>query len=61
VAGFGLKIPLNQLPHRLNELPKDKIIVTACPHKDRAIIAMVYLLTRRGEMAHNTNSLFDEL
>ena len=29
---FALKIPLNELPARLNELPKDKIIVTACPH-----------------------------
>lgn len=43
---FGLKIPLNELPDRLNELPKDKIIVTACPHKDRAIIAMTYLRSK---------------
>jgi len=42
-TGFGLKIPLNELPKRLAELPKGKIIVTACPHKDRATIAMVYL------------------
>ena len=26
--GFGMKIPLNELPTRLAELPKDKIIVT---------------------------------
>lgn len=43
---FALKIPLNELPSRLNELPKDKIIVTACPHKDRAIIAMTYLRSK---------------
>lgn len=43
---FGLKIPLSELPSRLNELPKDKIIVTACPHKDRAIIAMSYLRSK---------------
>ena len=43
--GFGLKIPLNELPARLKELPKDKIIVTACPHIDRSNIAMVYLRT----------------
>jgi rhodanese-related sulfurtransferase len=43
---FALKIPLNELPARLNELPKDKIIVTACPHKDRAIIAMSYLRSK---------------
>ncbi len=43
---FALQIPLNELPNRLNELPKDKIIVTACPHKDRAIIAMSYLRSK---------------
>jgi rhodanese-related sulfurtransferase len=43
---FALKIPLNELPVRLNELPKDKIIVTACPHIDRSDIAMVYLSTK---------------
>lgn len=43
---FALSIPLNELPRRLDELPKDKLIVTACPHKDRAILAMVYLRTK---------------
>jgi len=43
---FALKIPLNELPARLDELPKDKIIVTACPHIDRSDIAMVYLATK---------------
>jgi rhodanese-related sulfurtransferase len=45
-TGFATSIPLNELPERLNELNRDKIIVTACPHKDRAIIAMVFLRTR---------------
>ena len=44
--GFTTHIPLNELPARLAELKKDKIIVTACPHKDRAIIAMIYLKTK---------------
>lgn len=44
--GFGTNIPLNELPKRLNELDKNRIIVTACPHKDRATIAMVYLKTK---------------
>ena len=43
---FALGIPLNELPSRLAELPTDKIIVTACPHKDRAIIAMSYLRSK---------------
>jgi rhodanese-related sulfurtransferase len=42
----SLNIPLNELPKRLAELPKDKIIVTACPHKDRSTIAMAYLRSR---------------
>ncbi len=45
-VNFALHIPLNELPQRLDELPKDKLIVTACPHKDRAILAMAYLRTR---------------
>jgi rhodanese-related sulfurtransferase len=56
-TGFGLKIPLNELPGRLAELPKDRIIVTACPHKDRAIIAMVYLRTRGFEARYLTDGL----
>lgn len=38
--GFAVNIPLNELPGRLNELDRKKIIVTACPHKDRAGLAM---------------------
>jgi rhodanese-related sulfurtransferase len=45
-VGPSKNIPLSELPKRLNELDKDKIIVTACPHKDRAIIAMTYLKTK---------------
>ena len=54
---FALKIPLNELPSRLNELPKDKIIVTACPHKDRAIIAMTYLRSKGIPARYLTDGL----
>jgi rhodanese-related sulfurtransferase len=54
---FGLKIPLNELPGRLDELPKDKIIVTACPHKDRAIIAMTYLRSKGIKARYLTDGL----
>ena len=40
--GFSTAVPLPELPARLEDLDRSKIIVTACPHKDRAIIAMVY-------------------
>lgn len=54
---FSLKIPLNELPERLSELPKDKIIVTACPHKDRAIIAMTYLRSQGIPARYLTDGL----
>ncbi|MCI5167594.1 MAG: rhodanese-like domain-containing protein [Candidatus Electrothrix sp. GM3_4] len=41
--GFAVNIPLNELPNRLGELDKSKMIVTACPHKDRAALARIYL------------------
>jgi rhodanese-related sulfurtransferase len=44
--GIATSIPLSELPQRLGEIDKNKVIVTACPHKDRAIIAMVYLKTK---------------
>ncbi len=41
--GFAKNIPLNELPKRLNELDKNKLIITACPHNDRANIARIFL------------------
>ncbi len=51
---FAKNIPLNELPSRLNELPKDKLIITACPHNDRANIARLYL-TMKGYKAKYVN------
>lgn len=39
-------IPLNELPSRLAELDKNKLIVTACPHYDRSSMARLYLITK---------------
>ena len=55
--GFGLQIPLNELPMRYKELPKDKIIVTACPHKDRSSLAMAYLRTKGYNARYLTDGL----
>ena len=55
--GFGLFIPLNELPARFKELPRDKIIVTACPHKDRSAIAMAYLRTKGYEARYLSDGL----
>lgn len=55
--GFGLHIPLNALPARWQELPGDKIVVVACPHKDRSAIAMAYLRSK----GYNARYLSDGL
>jgi len=51
---FAKNIPINELPDRLSELPKDKLIITACPHNDRANIARLYL-TMKGYKAKYVN------
>lgn len=56
-VGPSISIPLNELPQRLNEIDKSKIIVTACPHKDRAIIAMVYLRSKGINAKYLTDGL----
>ncbi|BAO44914.1 rhodanese-like domain-containing protein [Thiolapillus brandeum] len=43
---FGLKIPANELPENLDQLPKDKLIVVACPMTDRSNMARTYLLSK---------------
>lgn len=50
-------IPLNELPQRLNEIDTSKVVVTACPHKDRAAIAMVYLRARGIKAKYLTDGL----
>ena len=57
LMNFGLHIPLNELPQRYKELPKDKIIVAACPHKDRSALAMAYLRTKGYNARYLTDGL----
>ena len=40
---FALEIPYNELPDRLDELPKDKAIVCVCPVEYRSSMAKEYL------------------
>lgn len=40
---FALEIPYNELPNSLDKLPKDKIIVCACPYEYRSSMAKEYL------------------
>lgn len=54
---FMKKIPLNELPNRLNELDKNKTIVTVCPHYDRAEIARMYLTLKGYKSRYLTDGL----
>jgi rhodanese-related sulfurtransferase len=56
-VGPSKNIPLNELPKRLAELDQSKIIVTACPHKDRAAIAMTYLRSKGIKAKYLTDGL----
>ena len=53
----SINIPLNELPKRLHELDRSKLIVTACPHKDRAIMARTFLKLK----GYDTRYLVDGL
>ncbi|MBK9794895.1 MAG: rhodanese-like domain-containing protein [Holophagaceae bacterium] len=55
--GFGLQIPLNELPRRLKELDRTRLIVTACPHKDRSALAMAYLKTQGFDVKYLEDGL----
>jgi len=44
-VNFALNIPANELPDRLDELPKDKLIVVACPRNNRSNMARAYLVS----------------
>lgn len=53
----AINIPLNELPKRLNELDTTKVIVTACPHKDRAIMARTFLKLKGFETRYLVDGL----
>ncbi|MEO1928038.1 MAG: rhodanese-like domain-containing protein [Nautiliaceae bacterium] len=40
---FAIHIPADELEKRFLELPKDKIIITACPNQNRSPFAAMYL------------------
>ncbi len=43
---FATHIPLNELPSRIDDLPKDKLIVAFCSSVFRGAIAYTYLLSQ---------------
>jgi rhodanese-related sulfurtransferase len=43
---FALHIPINELPDRMDEVPRDKFIITFCLTGFRAVMAYAYLRTQ---------------
>jgi rhodanese-related sulfurtransferase len=41
---FALQIPMNEVPHRVAELPKDRPIVVICAHGSRSYGVAGYLI-----------------
>ena len=58
---FAKHIPLNELPDRLNELPKDKFIVPFCASVFRAAMAYAYLLTKGYDEVKGLTATTDQL
>jgi len=56
-VNFGLKIPAPELPERLDELPKDKLIVVACLKSDRSNMARMWLGTQGFEVKYLSGGL----
>lgn len=55
--GFAKNIPLNELPGRVNELDENRLIVTACPHYDRSIMARLFLVSQGFEARYLVEGL----
>ena len=55
--GFMTHIPLNELPDRLKEVDKSKMIVTVCPHYDRAEMARIFLTLKGYESKYLVEGL----
>lgn len=58
---FALHIPLNELPVRLGELPRDKFIVTFCSSVFRGAIAYAYLRARGFEEVKGLTASLEEM
>lgn len=54
---FMRNIPLNELPKRIGEIDKNKLIITVCPHYDRAEIARIYLTLKGYKSRYMTDGL----
>jgi rhodanese-related sulfurtransferase len=58
---FALAIPINELPQRLNEIPRDKLAATFCSGGDRAGVAFAYLQTQGFDNVRILKATYVEL
>lgn len=54
---FALHIALPDLPEKMNTLDQKTLYVTACPHNDRAIIAMMFLKSKGYKVKYLSEGL----
>ncbi|KAB1443392.1 rhodanese-like domain-containing protein [Pseudodesulfovibrio senegalensis] len=58
---FAKHIPLNELPDRLGELPKEKLIVPFCSSEFRGVIAYTYLLAQGYENVRALSASMEDM
>ena len=56
-VSFATLIPYDELPDRLDELPKDKLIVCTCPEEYRSNMAKEYLRYKGYDAKNLTGGL----
>ena len=58
---FALAIPINELPARLPEIPRDKLVATFCSGGDRANVAFAYLRAQGFDNVRIIKATYTEL
>ena len=58
---FALAIPIHELPMRLPEIPRDKLVATFCSGGDRANVAFAYLRAQGFDNVRIIKAAYPEL
>ena len=58
---FALHIPIHELPDRLNDVPRDKLVAIFCSGGDRAAVAYAYLRGKGFDNVHIFKGGYAEL
>ena len=61
VFPFAMHIPINELPDRLDEVPRDKFIITFCLTGFRAAMGYAYLRTQGYDETKALKGRLDEM